>query len=75
MVAVCVRKMHPMTSEQKDEFAAALSDAANAVQSLAPTAVTLHDALSNALADARRVHADAERLVDALKRLHPPDAS
>jgi hypothetical protein len=54
-----------------DDFNAALSDAVNAAQSLAPTAVSLFRAIENALADARRVHADAERLVAALKRLHP----
>jgi hypothetical protein len=52
-----------------DDFNAALSDVVNVSQSLAPAAVSLHDALRNALADARRVQADAERLVSALKRL------
>ena len=58
-----------------DDFNAVLSEAINACQSLAPTIVSIHDALRNLLADARRAQADAERLVRTLRLLQKSDAS
>ena len=67
-------KVRPM-SPNDDTRNEILSTVANSAQSLQPAAARLRRTLSDLVDNAARVEAAAERIITALKRLHPPDAS